>query len=141
MKRHTDRRALSSLSELNITPLVDLAFVLLIIFMITTPLIERTVQVEVPASTTAEGEVSSITARIITIRQSGEMLWGEQPVTMEELSAKLAAWKQEAGANAGVVLRADKQVSVEVLVRVLDTVKITGIPRVGVATQPAKPRE
>jgi biopolymer transport protein ExbD len=141
MKRHTDRQALSSLSELNITPLVDLAFVLLIIFMITTPLIERTVELEVPASSTAEGEVSSASARIITIRQSGELLWADQAVAASELPARLTAWKQQAGAEAGVILRADKDVSVETLVKILDAVKTAGIPRVGVATQPVKSRE
>jgi biopolymer transport protein ExbD len=141
MKRHTNRQALSSLSELNITPLVDLAFVLLIIFMITTPLMERTVEVDIPASSTAEKEVDPVAARVITIRQNGELLWVDQTVTAAELPARLAAWKQEAGDKAGVVLRADKQVSVETLVAILDSVKIAGIPKVGVATQPEKPSE
>lgn len=138
MKRHTDRQALSSLSELNITPLVDLAFVLLIIFMITTPLIERTVDLEVPTSSTAEGEVSSATARIITIRENGELLWADEAIAATDLPARLASWRREAGGEAGVVLRADRDVSVEALVKILDAVKSAGIPRVGVATQPAR---
>jgi biopolymer transport protein ExbD len=54
MRRFSDRNALHTLSELNVTPLLDLAFVLLIIFMITTPLMENSMDLIVPNSSTAK---------------------------------------------------------------------------------------
>ena len=58
MRRFSDRAALHTLSELNVTPLLDLAFVLLIIFMITTPLMENSMDLIVPSSSTAKTEVN-----------------------------------------------------------------------------------
>ena len=59
MRRYSQRQALSTLSEINITPLLDLAFVLLIIFMITTPLLENSVNLIIPSSSAANAPVDA----------------------------------------------------------------------------------
>ena len=69
MRRFSDRNALHTLSELNVTPLLDLAFVLLIIFMITTPLMENSMDLIVPSSSTAKAvKRSTNTNRLSTLR-------------------------------------------------------------------------
>jgi biopolymer transport protein ExbD len=65
MRRYSDKQALSTLSEINVTPLLDLAFVLLIIFMITTPLLENSMDLIVPTSEAAEGAVDP--AKVVTV--------------------------------------------------------------------------
>ena len=67
MRRYSQRQSLSSLSEINITPLLDLAFVLLIIFMITTPLLENSMSLIIPSSAVKNPAVPSSQVRTISI--------------------------------------------------------------------------
>ena len=65
MRRYSDKQALSTLSEINVTPLLDLAFVLLIIFMITTPLLENSMDLIVPTSEAADGAAGVAAAHLL----------------------------------------------------------------------------
>ena len=67
MRRYSQRTGLTTLSEINITPLLDLAFVLLIIFMITTPLLENSVNLVIPSSSAANAPVNSAAVQTISI--------------------------------------------------------------------------
>ena len=67
MRRYSQRNSLSTLSEINITPLLDLAFVLLIIFMITTPLLENSVNLVIPSSGAANAPVNPAQVQTISI--------------------------------------------------------------------------
>jgi len=73
MRRFSDRHALHTLSELNVTPLLDLAFVLLIIFMITTPLMDNSVDIILPSSNAAKNAIAPDAVQNISLRRDGEI--------------------------------------------------------------------
>ena len=83
MRRFSDRQKPATLSELNVTPMLDLAFVLLIIFMITTPLMENSVDLVIPSSEAANPPINSSQVQTVSIdrsrddpvQQSGDGPW------------------------------------------------------------------
>lgn len=135
MRRFASRQAFQSLNELNVTPLLDLAFVLLIIFMVTTPLIENDLDLIVPTSKSAENAVDPRDVHFVSIDKGGIILLDKQAVTAEVLRSELEMMKQ-GGGEVAVAVRADKDLSVQVLVSVLDAVKNAGITKIGILTRP-----
>jgi len=138
MRRFTDKHALHTLSELNVTPLLDLAFVLLIIFMITTPLMENSVDLVLPTSDAAKNPVDQSTVQNIAIDQNEAIELNGQPTSLEQLEAQLAALKAE-NPDVAVVVRAHKELSVQKMMNVMDAVQRARIKRVGVVTNPEHP--
>ena len=134
MRRYASRQALQTLTELNVTPLIDLAFVLLIIFMITTPLIEANIDLIVPTSRSAEGAVDIRDVQLVAIDRAGVVTLNETPVSVEELRAELAAIR-ERQPDVAVVLRADRDLTIQVLISLMDAVKDAGITKVGLMTR------
>lgn len=135
MRRFTSRTSLSTLAELNITPLLDLAFVLLIIFMITTPLIENRVDLVVPTSSTAQAPVNPSEVKTIEISRSGDIRMDNQPLGPADLEAVLAAAKA-GDPQIAVVVRPDKELPIQKFIGVMDILKKVGIGKVGVMTRP-----
>ncbi len=135
MRRFSDRNALHTLSELNVTPLLDLAFVLLIIFMITTPLMENSMDLIVPSSSTAKAEVNPSHVQTLSIDRNDTLKLNEQAITSEELESRLALLKQEQP-NLAIVVRPDRDLPVQNFVRVMDLLHKAGISKVGVMTRP-----
>ena len=135
MRRFSDRNALHTLSELNVTPLLDLAFVLLIIFMITTPLLENSIDLVVPTSSTAKTEVNPSQVQTVAIDRNDVLKLNEQIVTESDLEARLTALKVEQPGLA-VVVRPHKELAVQNFVRVMDLLHKAGITKVGVMTHP-----
>ena len=86
MRRYSDRHNLQTLSELNVTPLLDLAFVLLIIFMICTPLMENSVELVVPTSEAAAKAVDPSAVQTISIDRDQQVKWNARVVTLAELA-------------------------------------------------------
>jgi biopolymer transport protein ExbD len=83
-------KKLESISDLNVTPLIDLAFALLIIFMITTPVIEQYNRIELPDQSTSDQQPKKqLEDKTITIDANGVYQWGEDDVTKERLEALL----------------------------------------------------
>jgi biopolymer transport protein ExbD len=138
MRRFSDRHALTTLSELNVTPLLDLAFVLLIIFMITTPLMENAVDLVLPTSDSAKNQINPSAVQTIAIDQNERLELNGQPTTIEQLDAQLARLKAE-DAEVGVVVRVHKDLAVQKLMHVMDAVQRAQIKKVGVVTNPEKP--
>ena len=91
MRRYSDKQALSTLSEINVTPLLDLAFVLLIIFMITTPLLENSMDLIVPTSEAAEGAVDPSKVLTVSIDKNDVIKLDEEELTFAQLEERLAA--------------------------------------------------
>src|SRR6266404_5510140 len=89
MRRYSQRQSLSSLSEINITPLLDLAFVLLIIFMITTPLLENSMSLIIPSSGVKNSAVPATQVQTISIDRNEAVRLNNQVVDLESLSAQL----------------------------------------------------
>ena|SRR6186997_3340057 len=135
MRRFSDRHALHTLSELNITPLLDLAFVLLIIFMITTPLMENSVDLVLPSSDATQTPVDPGGVQSIAIDQNEAVTLNGAPTTLAALEQELAILKAN-DPEIAVIVRAHKELAVQKLMNVMDTVQRAQIKRVGVVTTP-----
>src|SRR4029434_7782583 len=94
MRRYSQRQNLSTLSEINITPLLDLAFVLLIIFMITTPLLESSMNLVIPPSGATNPPIKSSQVQIVSIDRSETIRFNNQVVDLKALAARLTELKQ-----------------------------------------------
>jgi len=135
MRRFSDRNALHTLSELNVTPLLDLAFVLLIIFMITTPLLENSMDLIVPTSATARTEINPSSVQTVSVDRNGTLKLNEQVLTSEDLEGRLVQLRRDTPGLA-VVVRPHKELPVQDFVRVMDLLHKAGITKVGVMTRP-----
>ncbi len=135
MRRFSDRQSLQTLTDLNVTPLLDLAFVLLIIFMITTPLIENSLDLVVPTSSTAQSEVNPEDVQMIAINRDATLELNDTPVTAEELESQLTSL-HAANPNIAVVVRPDKDLAIQRFVSVMDILQRVSITKVGVMTRP-----
>lgn len=119
------------MSEINVTPLVDVMLVLLIIFMVTAPLLQQGVDVNLPQ---AKGKNLPPEERLsIVIKKGGEIFLNDNHVSMAELSKKLAAISK---LNPNVFLKADKDVPYGLVVEVMGEVKEAGIEKLGMITEP-----
>ena len=129
MRRFSDRNALHTLAELNVTPLLDLAFVLLIIFMITTPLMENSTDLVLPSGE-ARQPANMEGVRTVSIRADQSLLLDSEPVTADALAAKLAA-QLASQPDLGVLIRPHRELPVQKFSEVLDAVKRAGVKRIG----------
>jgi biopolymer transport protein TolR len=124
----------TTLAEINVTPLVDVMLVLLIIFMITAPMLQQGLEVNLPvASGTPQSQQE--TPIILTINTQGQVYLNQTAYTLEALRPKLHALYRTRR-NRDIFLRADESVSYGVIVRVMDEVKKAGVLKLGMITQP-----
>ena len=134
MRRYSQRLSLSSLSEINITPLLDLAFVLLIIFMITTPLLESSMSLIIPSSGAKSPPVTSSQVQTISIDRNEAVQFDNQIVDLESLTALLIGIKR-ANPEVAVVIRPDRDLPVQKLITLMDALQRAQIMKVGIATR------
>jgi biopolymer transport protein TolR len=128
----------TALSEINVTPLVDVMLVLLIIFMITAPMLQQGLDVNLPvASGTAQPAREE--QLILTVNKRGEIFLNQTAYKLEALQPKLRALYQ-ARPDRDVFLRADTDVPYGTVVQVMDEVKKAGIIKLGMITQPSAER-
>lgn len=92
MARNFHRKdRMSAVSEINVTPLIDLAFALLIIFMITTPLLEQTIPLDLPIENSQSAQPSpQVAVQTISIDEDGNYFWGEEAVDSDRLEMLIA---------------------------------------------------
>src|ERR1041385_6842836 len=93
MRRYSNRASFTTLSEINVTPLLDLAFVLLIIFMITTPLMENSKTLIIPSSGTTNAPINPAAVQTLSLDRNEVVRLNEEVVPPAELDARLAALK------------------------------------------------
>lgn len=122
-----------TLADINVTPLVDVVLVLLVIFMITAPVLQSGIEVNVPKTRT----VKEITEErlVVTIDHDQKIFLGDQPINIHELAHKL----QQSGSDPAhqiIYLRADQTVPFGAFASVMDAVKQAGITNVSIVTQP-----
>jgi len=131
-----DQHQDESISQINITPLVDVMLVLLIIFMVTAPILQQGVNVELPAVTTGPltGENEQL---VVAVTREGRVLLNDNPVKVDELQQKLAALLQ-LRPDRGVYLRADTTVPYGTVVEVMAVARNAGVKRLGMVTEPLK---
>ena len=122
------------MSDINVTPLVDVMLVLLIIFMVTAPMMMQGVNVSLP-KTTSKPLPSEKEHLIITVDRSQQIYINDYKVGLEALQAKLKKI-YEGRSDEKVYLRADKGVPYGVVVRVMSEVKNAGVERLGMVTEP-----
>ena len=138
MRRFSNRTSLTTLSEINITPLLDLAFVLLIIFMITTPLMENSKTLIIPSSATTNAPVNPAAVQTLSLDRNQVVRLNEEVVPPAELDGRLAALKA-ADPNVAVIIRPDRSLPVQKLVNLMDSLQRADITKVGIATQEEQP--
>ena len=134
MRRYSSRTSLTTLSEINITPLLDLAFVLLIIFMITTPLLENSKTLIIPSSGTTNAPINPTAVQTLSIDRNEVVRLNEEVVDAAALGSRLAELKR-ADANVAVIIRPDRSLPVQKLVSLMDALQRADITKVGIATQ------
>ena len=136
MRRYSQRNNLTTLSEINVTPLLDLAFVLLIIFMITTPLLENSMNLVIPSSEATNPPISSSQVQTISIDRTDTIRLNNQVVDSERLGAQLTQLKQT-NPDVAVVIRPDRELPVQKLITLMDALQHAQITKVGIATRAA----
>jgi biopolymer transport protein TolR len=122
-----------ALSDINITPLVDVVLVLLIIFMVTAPVLQSGIEVAVPKTRT----VKEITEErlVISIDKQQRVFLGSDPININEIANKLRQ-KVRDPRHQSIFLRADEDVPFGAFATVMDAVKQSGITNVSIVTQP-----
>src|SRR6266496_1184960 len=122
MRRYSQRQNLSTLSEINITPLLDLAFVLLIIFMITTPLLESSMNLVIPSSGATNPPIKSGQVQIVSIDRSETIRFNNQVIDLKALTARVRELKQT-NKNVFVVIRPFGDLRVKKLLALMDALR------------------
>ncbi len=125
----------STLSEINITPLVDVILVLLIIFMVTAPLLSQGLDVNLPIAESPALERTEQDVILTINKQGGLYLQNDKtPYTLENLQPKLVAFF-ERRQKKEIFIRADEGVNYGIVVQAVSQIKKAGIERVGLITQ------
>ena len=126
-------RTQTSLSDLNITPLVDVVLVLLIIFMVTAPVLQSGIELNVPKTRT----VKEITEErlVVSINKQQRVFLGNDPVNINEIAARIKQ-KIRDPQHQAIFVRADEDVPFGAFATVMDAVKSSGITNVSIVTQP-----
>ena len=128
MKFNRDKQVLS---EINVTPFVDVMLVLLVIFMVTAPLLQQGIDVNLPK---AKGKEMPSEERItLIVKKSSIIYMNDNPVSLTEMGKKLRALSSS---NPNVFLKADKDVPYGFVVEVMGEIKEAGIEKLGMITEP-----
>ncbi len=136
MRRFSQRHSLVTLSDINITPLLDLAFVLLIIFVITTPLLEKSIDLTLPHGGQTEQKLDRHDIRTVEISNTGYYALDKKRQSLNQIVATLAADAQ-ANPNMVVYIRADKDSRYDLVAQLLDGCQRSHITRYSLRTNPA----
>ncbi len=131
------RQTGTSLSDINIVPFVDVVLVLLVIFMITAPILQSGIEVDLPKTRTVK-EISE-DRLVITIDRAQRVYLGNEPVNIHEIGRKVRAQLRDPKSDA-VFLRCDETVPFGSFATVVDELRQSGIQNVSVVTEPISSR-
>jgi biopolymer transport protein ExbD len=138
MRRFSQRSHLVTLSEINITPLLDLAFVLLIIFVITTPLLEQSINLKLPRGGQTEKQIEKRNIRTVEISNTGFFALDKKHMKNVDDLVKQLALDFQANKDLIVYIRADQDGPYKNVAAVIDGCQRNGITRYSLRTEPAK---
>lgn len=125
-----------AMSEINVTPLVDVMLVLLIIFMVTAPMMQEGISVELPqAKGTAIEKKSEVEQFVIAVAREGAIFVNDKPVEEPKLAETILAAKEK-NPSTEVYLRADTEVPYGTVVRIMAALREAGIADLGMITAP-----
>ena len=122
------------LSEINVTPFVDVMLVLLIIFMVTAPMMQQGLDVELP-ETASTGVATNDEPFILIVRKNRDIMAGDAKIPLAELRTKLKAIF-ETRKNKQIYLQADKAVEYGVVAEAMGEIRAAGIYQIGLITLP-----
>ena len=128
-------RTQTSLSEINVVPLVDVVLVLLIIFMLTAPIIQSGIEVNVPKTKTVNELTKELL--VVSINRKQQLFVGSEPININELELRLQTRIKDSK-SAMLYLRADEEVPFGTIARVMDRARQAGVTNINVVTQPEK---
>jgi biopolymer transport protein ExbD len=137
MRRFSQRNSLVTLNEINITPLLDLAFVLLIIFIITTPLLEKSIELNLPHGGQAEKQLDKKDIATVEITANGVYALNKQRMSLSQLLGQLAQ-DSRANPNLVVYIRGDKNGLLDYTAQLIDGCQRNGIKRYSLRTDPTQ---
>ena len=137
MRRFSQRSSLVTLSEINITPLLDLAFVLLIIFVITTPLLDKGLDLRLPPGGQPDKELKKEDIRTVEITSQGKYSIKGRNINLDQLVKELVQ-DHRLNPNLVVHIRADENSKTKDVAALIDNCQKNGITRYSLRTQPPK---
>jgi len=137
MKRFSKRNQLVTLSDLNVTPMLDLAFVLLIIFVIATPLLEQGMKLELPDGGTAGAAVKRDDVRTVEVSRQGQYLLDRKPMLLGQLEEELKR-AHDQNPDTVVYIRADQHGFNKDLYAVIDACQRNGLTKFSLRTREDK---
>ena len=123
-----------SMSEINVTPLVDVMLVLLIIFMVTTPMMSQGIPVQLPQAAKQAIDMNIEESTILTITRDGKIYIDDRPIPKDKLEFQLRRLYGDLAVRS-VFLRGDRRVEYGEVVYVLDLMKKVGLTKVGMVTE------
>ena len=127
-------RSATQISQINVTPLVDVMLVLLVIFMVTAPIIQQGVQVNLPQAQ-AGAIASDEEPLVVSIAPDGRVYLNDNVISLSDLGKKLRAVRQ-INQDKEVYLRADQNVRYGVVMKTVEEIKQAGIVKLGMVTRP-----
>ncbi|HRE17575.1 MAG TPA: biopolymer transporter ExbD [Rhodocyclaceae bacterium] len=125
------------MSEINMTPLVDVMLVLLIIFIITVPVINHAVPLKLPQASSAKEEIQPQRIQL-AIDGQGRIFWNRETITLETLETRLSASVKQTPPPT-LHLSADKATTYEIIAQVMSAASRTGVNNLAFVTSPGKP--
>jgi biopolymer transport protein ExbD len=126
------------MTELNVTPMLDLCFCLLIIFMIATPVLEQTTQVNLPKATQGAGRPPDLKQRylVVSLSAAGQLRLADKPITLRELEAEFARVAALPEADQPIVrVRGEATVTLQGLMDIFSAAKSKGLSKVAIDTE------
>ena len=134
MRRFSKRNQLVTLSDLNVTPMLDLAFVLLIIFVIATPLLEQGMKLELPEGGAADATIDREDVRTVEVNRTGQYLLDRKPMDLEQLELALKAAHAD-NPDTIVYIRADQHGYNKDTYAVIDVCQRNGLTKFSLRTK------
>ena len=122
------------MAEINVTPFVDVMLVLLVIFMITAPLMQHGLEVELPQESTKPISVREIPT--LTLKSNKKVFWDKDEIANLMILSRRVEGYLDTNKNGGVYLKADKTLDYGFVMRVIATIRRAGVEKIGMVTEP-----
>ena len=130
-----NRASTTTLSEINMVPLIDVMLVLLVIFMITAPLLSHSIRIDLPKASATPVQQEPVVIDV-AIDAQGAMFWNEEPIDSATLESRFATQALQ-DPQPDLRIRADLNTRYEVLAQIMGSARNAGLNRIGFITRPA----